>query len=164
MIPHSVRMTLCLAAIVALVGEASANGFRTLNPVATPGKLPPGARIVETVPVDARKVSEAARLYAEGWNSGDAKVAPAADYHDGERWKEAMVTSVPRDARLRLESVRSVQTVQQLVVNDPKLGPLRVSTVAATLATRLQFNDPIQGFVSVPGVNEVVLEITEEIK
>ena len=68
---------------------------------------------------------------------------------------------VPRDAKLRIQSVQGIQTLQQYI--KPGSGTSRgelVSIVSATVRTQLEFNSSTAGFVSRTGTNEFLLEIT----
>ena len=151
-----------LAMVLAV--QAQAQEWRTIKPIATRGPLPAGARVVENKPVPPAEIQRAAEKMTADWNRSDATSSLSADFYDATRHQDAMITKVPRDARLVLESVRGVQTLQQYETLDPTYGKVRVSTVSATLSTRIQLNDAAQGYASVPGVNEVLFEVMEPLK
>lgn len=146
------------------IAAAHAQEWRSIRPIATAGPLPAGAKRVETKPIPVPAIRQAAEQFAAAWNQSSGDDTLSANFYDASRHRDAMVTGVPRDAKLVLESVRGVQTLQQFETIDAVHGRVRVSTVSATLSTRLQFNDPGQGFVSVPGVNEVLLEVMEPLQ
>lgn len=158
------RITPFVIGALLIAGAAHGQEFRPFNPIPTAGRLPAGAKIVDAKPVDPEAIKRAAEGFAANWNQGNTGEALAEGFYDASRFQDAMVSNVPRDARLVLESVRGVQTLQQVEKDDAAQGRIRISTVSATLATKIQFNDAAQGFVSIPGVNEVILEVTERVR
>ena len=131
--------------------------------------LPNGAALVRKIaPVPIEEVEAAAEAVVDSWNNpatiGDIFVDGKFDKR---RFERAMITEVPRDARLELESVRSVQTLQQMIVAGEEVGQgpgfVRVSTVSATLSTRLIVNDPDVDFVNMFGLNEVRFQVVEKL-
>jgi len=127
--------------------------------------LPRGAALVRkmaAVPIE--EVEAAAANLVESWND-TAKITDkfVDSKFDKMRFERAMITNVPRDARLELESVRAVQTLQQVIVLGGDGEFLRISTVTATLSTRLIVNDRDAGFVNIPGLNVVRFQVTEKL-
>ena len=158
------RITPFVIGALLVAGAAHGQEFRPFNPIPSAGRLPAGAKIVDAKPVDVEAIRRAAESFAATWNQGNTGESLAEGFYDATRFQDAMVANVPRDARLVLESVRGVQTLQQVEKDEGAQGRIRISTVSATLATRIQFNDAVQGFVNVPGVNEVILEVTERVR
>lgn len=158
------RIALFVIGALLVAGAARGQEFRSFNPIPTAGRLPAGAKLVDAKPVDPEAIKRAAEGFAANWNRGSTGEALAEGFYDATRFQDAMVANVPRDARLVLESVRGIQTLQQMEKDDGARGRVRISIVSATLATRIQFNDATQGFVDIPGVNEVILEVTERIR
>lgn len=166
--PMMKTMSLAVAGLLLTAAAADAQQMRRSNRIATPQAVlqdaPAGSRIaerVETVP--SGDVEQAVANLTEQWNSGDISGFVSDDFNDASRFNQNMTTEVPRDARLRLESVRGVQTVRQIIAPDGQGGRIRISTVTATAATRLEFNDPAAGFLSVPGTNEITFEVREPV-
>lgn len=111
--------------------------------------------------IDRQSVADALGGVADAWSNGRLNDVLADDFQQGERLQEAMQFEVPRDAQIRVESVRNIASLGQRRVVDAN-GQLRnITTVTATVQTRIDFNDAANGFVSVPGANELVLEIVE---
>jgi hypothetical protein len=157
-----------LAGGVLTASIADAQQMRRSNRIATPKAVlqnaPDGASIVgkvENIPAD--DVRQAVENLSENWNSGDISGFVSDDFDDARRFNQNMTVEVPRDARLRLESVQGVQTVRQIVAPDGRGGMMRISTVTATASTRLEFNDAAAGFLSIPGTNEITFEVTEPV-
>jgi len=160
---------LLLSAIVLFIGygltaDAQIRSFDKIpSRAAEERNLPDGAALVGRVfPVPIEEVEAAAQALVDSWND-PSKIDEifAKGKFDQQRFERAMITEVPRDARLELESVRSVQTLKQIIVFDEGDGYQRVSTVSATLSTRLIVNDIDVGFVNVFGLNEVRFQVTE---
>jgi hypothetical protein len=162
---HATMLVFATLVLLAAPTAASAQEMRRFNPIPAPGPLPPGAQRVERVaPVDTRLVRAAVERIAATWNAGDLDPLVSDSYYDKSRFRDAMVTEVPRDAHLRVESIGGIQTLDQMLVDDPAGGRLRVSTVSVTAGTRIQLNDPTSGFVAAPGTNELILEVTERLQ
>lgn len=158
-----------VALAVMLSAPIGAKQMRGFDAIPTPERaqadLPEGATVVKAIDnVPRQDVAEAASELAEVWNGPGLADKISDAKFDKNRFDRAMITEVPRDARLELESVRSVATLAQGIVPDGAGGFNRVSTVAATLSTRLIVNDPGVGFVSAPGVNEIRFQVTEPLR
>ena len=146
-----------------------AGEMRSLNRIGTPRSLmegvPEGASVVQSIEPIAREVIEKALQKIERtWNTPAFDPLVSEQFNDKNRLKDAMETETPDDARLRILSVRSISTLTQMIVPSPDGGNQRISTVVAILDTRTEFNDPVNGFVSSPGVNEATLEVVEQLK
>lgn len=154
------------AALLLLVCPAflAAQELRQFNPIPTPARVPPGAEVVAPSAIDPGAVRGAVERLAANWNVSDLGETVSDSYYDKSRFRDAMITEVPRDARMRVESMGGIQTHQQMLVDDPAGGRLRISTVTVTAQTRLELNDPTEGFVRVPGTNEIILEVVEKIE
>lgn len=162
------RSVVLSAVVIVLLVQpvlASAQEMRRMNPIATPAAVPAGAEVVAAPkPIQAAATKTAVEQLAGKWNVSDLGAALSENFYDKSRFMDAMVTSVPRDTRMRVNSVGGVQTIQQMIVDDPQGGKLRISTVTATAATQLELNDPAQGFVRVPGTNEILFDVIERIE
>lgn len=156
-----------LLVVVALMAAspATARQFRHVVPIATPAKhsasLPDGAKPVEKPQALSRdQVRAAVDQVLSKWNTSEMEQTLADNFFDRTRLSDAMDTVVPRDATLRVQSVQGVQTLQQYIMPSNS-GDSRVSIVSATVRTQVEFNDPDTGFVSLPGLNEFVLKVTQ---
>ncbi|MGB0854420.1 MAG: hypothetical protein ACPGVA_09855 [Pikeienuella sp.] len=158
-----------IALAVMLSAPGGARQMRGFDPIPTPERaqadLPEGAEMVQEIAnVPRDEVADAARELASAWNGPGLADKISDSKFDKARFERAMITEVPRDARLEVESLRSVATLAQGIVPDGAGGLNRVSTVAATMSTRLTINDPTLGFVSAPGVNEIRFQVTEPLR
>lgn len=125
-------------------------------------ELPEGVVEVSDVqPIERELVDRLAREALAKWNTPEMADTLAEDFFDKSRWMDNMSTIVPRDAKLRVQSVQGIQTLQQYIVPETEGGPGDVvSIVSATIRTQIEFNDPEQGFITLPGVTEFILKIT----
>ncbi|MDF1719397.1 MAG: hypothetical protein P1U65_01855 [Minwuia sp.] len=145
---------------------AEARELRRLNRIQTPDQsaalLPTGAvRIARVNPVPRAEVERFLDAFARDWNSGNQGGYVADDFVDRARLAENQDIRVPRDAVLKVQAVQGVQTLQQarLTADD---GERRiVSTVSATVRTRIEFNDQTLGFVVLTGTNDFLMEFQE---
>lgn len=153
--------TLCL-----IGGLTQARQFRILQPIATPINqvvdLPVGAIPVEQPQLITREEAEPyVQQVIEKWNTNQMAETLSDEFYDKSRFMDVMDTVVPREAKLRIQSVQGVQTLQQYIMPNPtgERGD-QVSIVSVAVRTQLEFNSPTAGFVSLPGTNEYILEIT----
>ncbi len=154
------RLTLLLTLLfVTAVCGAQAGEFRAFKPIPAPGAAPKGAKpVAELEPIDPARAGEAAGEVFNAWNNGSLEKHLANDFYDKSRLLDAMDEKVPRDARVRVMSVRGVQTLQQY-----QRGNEIISTISVTANTQIEFNDAQRGFRRLEGVNEYILRITEEV-
>ncbi|GAB3376252.1 hypothetical protein NCG89_11710 [Spongiibacter taiwanensis] len=114
-------------------------------------------------PVPVALVTQQVEGLLSRWNTPEMQQDLAESFRDGQRLMESMDVVVPRDATLRLLSVQGVQTLKQFKRPAENGEPARrVSIVSATVSTQLEYQSP-SGFIRLPGVNEFVLEISEEL-
>ncbi|MGB0506160.1 MAG: hypothetical protein ACPGGK_08170 [Pikeienuella sp.] len=161
-----VSLIILLAVLAPLSFAKQMRGF---DPIPTAERvlddLPEGAELVsEIANVPHNEVAQAADELAQAWNGPGLADKISDAKFDKERFDRAMITEVPRDARLELNAVRSIQTLNQAVASDGQGGFVRISTVAATVSTRLVLNDPVDGFVNARGLNEMRFQVTEPLK
>lgn len=162
------RPLLIAAALVAglLLALPSLAQFRSFTPIASPDrealKLPSGAVPVEQVePVPREVVEPKLREIFEKWNTAQMGETLSEKFFDKDRLLDTMNTQVPRDAKLRFQSLQRVQTLQQYRVPTPvPLLSERVSLVSATARTQVEFNSDT-GLVVLPGTNEYILEVRQ---
>jgi len=151
----------------ALVGKLEARQFRSARPIATPVQtvpdLPDGARAVANiVPLQREYVEPAVQEVMASWNTDGLGEHLGDGFYDRTRLLDVVDTIVPRDAKIRLQSIQSVQTLQQYIQPDPAREGAEqlVSKVTVTARTQVEFNSPDTGFQRLPGVNEFLLKIT----
>lgn len=142
-----------------------ARQFRQIVPIATPVKttsaLPEGAIAVENPQqLDRATVETAVNEVLSKWNTPDMQSTISEQFFDKVRLGDAVDTLVPRDATMSVQSIQGVQTLQQYILPEPE-GNNLVSIVSATVRTQLEFNNPEQGFVRLPGVNEFILKVSQ---
>lgn len=145
---------------------AEARELRRLNRIQTPDQsaalLPTGAvRIARVNPVPRAEVERFLDAFARDWNSGNQGGYVADDFVDRARLAENQDIRVPRDAVLKVQAVQGVQTVQQARLTTDDGERRVVSTVSATVRTRIEFNDQTLGFVVLTGTNDFLMEFQE---
>jgi hypothetical protein len=114
------------------------------------------------VPMDPSEMNEITDSLVKAWDSRQLKDKLSEQFQQGSRLQEALQLKVPRDARLQIEAIRNVYTLDQKIEENNGVKE-RVSTVTATLSTRILSNDPTRGFTAIPGTTEVVLRVYEEL-
>jgi len=153
------RLGISFVALCIFAMASDAQEFRKFNPIPTPGAAPKGAtRVAAVQPVDTQMAKSAAEKVLKAWNSGGLDKYLSADFYDKSRLTDAMTEKVPRDANVRVLSVKRVQTLQQF-----RKGNEIISTVSVTADTQIEFNDVNKGFRRLEGENEYILRITEEV-
>lgn len=158
---------LLLVSLLFLSADGSqARQFRHIVPIASSEKptanLPEGAIPVDQViQLDRDEVEPLLREVLEEWNGSGMAGTLAEEFYDNSRLMDAMDTIVPRDAKLRLQSIQGIQTVQQYILPD-QVGDRdkMISIVSATARTQVEFESPGTGFVRLPGINEFILKVT----
>ena len=154
--------------LVVMITVVDARQFRSMQPIATPAnkgetELPEGARVVEKIqPLTVKQVEAAVEKLLSSWNTSELGEHLGDDFFDSSRLLDAINTVAPRDAKLRLQSVQSVQTLQQYIEPNPnKHGQEQlVSKVSVTARTQLEFQAADGGFQRRVGTNEYILKIT----
>lgn len=145
--------------------DLSAQELRSINLIPTPAQLKTDGITVEK-PVAPRtgivrdKVDQALKT----WNNGDISNYLADNFYDKSRFGDAMQTSIPKDARLRVMDMGSMQILEQKIVTDPDGSRRRVTLGSVEVNSQVEFNDNKNGFVRVPGKNEIIYEMSEKIK
>jgi len=153
------RLGVFFAVSCILLTGSYAQEFRNLKPIPTPAVAPKGAvPVAEVQAVDPQMARSVAQKVLKAWNSGGLDKYLSDDFYDKSRLTDAMTEKVPRDANVRVLSVRGVQTLQQF-----RKGNEIISTVSVTADTQVEFNDVNKGFRRLEGENEYILRITEEV-
>jgi hypothetical protein len=161
------KINLLLFSLLLVAGDGSqARQFRQIIPIATlespSAQLPDGAIQVDQVtPLERGEVEPLLRKVLEEWNASGMAGTLAEEFYDSSRLIDAMDTIVPRDAKLRLQSIQGIQTVQQYILPEQEDGRDKmISIVSATARTQVEFERPGAGFVRLPGINEFILKVT----
>ena len=157
---------LIILLIIGNIASSQARQFRQIIPIVSPkaptANLPVGAVPVNQVKqLDRGQVESSLRKVLDQWNRAGMAETLTKEFYDNSRLMDAMDTIVPRDAKLRLQSIQGIQTLQQYMVpsSDGERGEM-VSVVSATARTQLEFEQPGVGFIRRPGINEFILEIS----
>lgn len=162
-----------IAGIILLaVLPAAGRTFRDLDPIQRRGeiviqqngRLPLEPQLADSLPAfDAEQVRQAVHELAAAWNTGRLASHLDPGFYNRNRLLETIATAVPKDALLRVVNIRSIQPYDSRVfraVNDSNRIE-RVSLVAATVETQIEFNDPQAGWQRLPGTSEFILQVNE---
>ena len=156
---------LICSVLVCFAIPANASEFRLLNPIRTPeNSLPKGAQEVDQIrPVDRDLVRLIMDKLFSSWNGTDLTKLLSETFFDRLRL-EFKMTEIPRDAKLRLLGLQGMQTLNQHIMKNPKTGQKQVvSRVSVTARTQIEFNDLQLGFQRIPGTNEYVLQVKQNL-
>ncbi len=169
---NRVRIVLLLigAAVVALstVGPSQSAEFRRANPLPRPDLLEQGAaaaRIIE--PVSRERVEAAIRRVFDTYSNmspGQLEAVLAESFFDRDRLVDNLTEALPRDAKLRVLGIESIQTLEQTIDVAPDGRQTRISVVSVTVRSQFEFNDPVSGFIRLDGTNEYLLRIKEPLR
>ena len=146
-------------ALVAMFGAASVGaawgfGIRVPHPIRPPAPSPGEASeqasgaaldILPITPEMARILMEA---WIARWNRGDVRALLSSKFYDPHRLQQAMLTELPRDARLELISIRNVQ-------------PLPHYQARITAQTALVYVDETGRYQRLQGVQTYVLDLRD---
>lgn len=158
-------MTLFVGLFMLTDDSLEARQFRLLSPISSPEQtgnpLPDGAVAVNSVtPLPRETVEPLIREVIEEWNTSDMSDTISDQFYDKSRLLDVMDTGVPRDAKLRVQSIQGIQTLNQYIMPNPledRNG--MVSIVSATVRTQLEFNTKA-GLQKRVGTNEFILKVT----
>jgi hypothetical protein len=145
-----------------LATHVSAREFRTLNEIQAAALVPDSAAAVQKlIPVNQALVDQAVEQIMSQWSTPAMQEYLGKDFYDANRLEDVIDTLVPRDAEIRILGVSGVQTLQQYVEESATGVPVRVSRVSVTVRTQLEYNDPENGLVRLPGTTEYILKFRE---
>jgi len=165
---YRMMVILIIFMMLGFIGSSQARQFRLMTPIATPeepnAQLPDGVMSVENVqPVPREEVETLVKEVIEKWNTPEMESTLSEQFYDKSRLMDVVETGVPRDATLRIQAIRGIQTVQQYIVPNPDKGRNEVvSIVSATVQTQLEFNTGT-GFTRFPGTNEFILKVNSAV-
>lgn len=149
---------LVTVATLALAVSAQAREMRGFNQINAPRANPDGMNTVEQVqPVSRELAEKALREVLEAWNKGNLESKLDDNFFEKRRLPDYVDSYAPRDAKIRLQSVQGVQTLQQFRNEDD--GKL-MSRISVTANTQVEFSHPTRGFQRLSGINEYILKVT----
>ena len=163
MAKQTARRLVAAGLMAGLAVAASASEFRSIHPIPTPAPDRPDTG--GFAPVNPRVIHDAVQGVMRAWNTPELRDWLGDEYYDRSRVLDAIDTRVPRDARLRVLAIESIQTLKQSTTSG--VGgqkPVRRSLVAVIARTVLEFNDPVSGFERREGENEYIFEVKEVLK
>jgi hypothetical protein len=149
---------------------AGAQGFRLIAPIPVPdpvvreailkGQQLGGGGIPGLRRVPREVVGEAVRKIYAAYNTPEFRQYLSERFYDPERLLAAVDEKVPREAKLRLISVNSVQTVSQQKAKDDEGRDVLESLVMVVVRAQMEFTTA-QGFQRREGESELVLRFRE---
>ncbi len=151
--------------LLALPLKAVCQEMRAINPISSPARLKVGGeRIQQPTPLNVENVRSNVESLFNTWNNGDVTNMLSDNFYDKTRFGDAMQTNIPRDSKVKVMGMGSVQTLEQRIVTDPDGSKRKVTLGSVNVNSQVEFNDPSKGFVRVPGTNEIVFEMSEKLK
>lgn len=169
----AVRATIALFALLcaALASpSAQAQGFRFIQPIMVPdaqlreamrqGQQLRGTAIPGLRQVPRAVVEEAVRKIYAAYNTPDFQQYLSERFYDSERLLDAINEKVPREAKLRLITVNSAQTVSQQPAKDEQGKDVIESLVMVVVRAQMEFTTAA-GFQRREGESEIVLRFRE---
>jgi hypothetical protein len=153
-------------ALYASAPGARAQTFRLLQPIPVPdaqtraailrGEQLRGGAIAGLRQIPREAVEEAVRRIYAAYNTPDFRQYLSERFYDPERLLAAIDEKVPREARLRLISINSIQTVSQEKARDEAGLPVLDSLVMVVVRAQMEFTST-RGFERREGESELVL-------
>lgn len=162
---HYLLLVLFVAVVLIVPPDLAAQDLRSINLIPAPTRLKSDGKTIEK-PIAPRTglIRDNVQEALKTWNNGDISSSLTDNFYDKSRFGDAMQTSIPRDARLRVMDMGSMQILEQKIVKDPDGSQRRVTLGSVEVNSQIEFNDNKNGFVRVPGKNEIIYEISEKIK
>ena len=150
--------------------DLQAQGFRFIQPIMVPdaqlrdamqkGLQLRGSAIPGQRQVPREVVEEAVRKIYAAYNTPDFRQYLSERFYDPERLTDAINEKVPREARLRLISINSAQTVSQQPAKDEEGRDVVESLVMVVVKAQMEFTS-VAGFQRREGESEIVLRFRE---
>ncbi|MDP6952448.1 MAG: hypothetical protein QGF53_06765 [Alphaproteobacteria bacterium] len=158
--------------VIALLGAAfaiapaAAGEFRAYQTIPTPAIAPldTGETLPGVVPVDHGKVEAAVEQVFKAYsdlNPGKLESVLAESFFDRSRVVDNAGDNIPRDAKLEVLGIRSIQTLSQSIEVGDDGRRRRVSVVSATVSSQLEFNNSGGTLTRLEGTSEYLLRISE---
>jgi hypothetical protein len=147
-----------------------AQGFRFIQPIMVPdaqlrdamqkGLQLRGSAIPGLRQVPREVVEEAVRKIYAAYNTPDFRQYLSERFYDPDRLLDAVNEKVPREAKLRLISINSAQTVSQQPAKDDRGIDVIESLVMVVVRAQMEFTTTA-GFQRREGESEIVLRFRE---
>lgn len=159
---HATRsLRLALSVLLIAVSSAQAAEFRQITIIARPTPPPAGFETARTVSQPAFDLVErAVRDFFAKWNRGDLSGALSKRFFDADRLSDQIALSAPRDAKIRLLSLRSISVLEQFARAEDGGSELVMSKLSVIAQTAVEFNDPTTGFQRFEGTHEYLFDLT----
>jgi hypothetical protein len=171
-------MSACLIRCYALVtgltivgGLAQAQTFRAIQPIAVPdaqtrdailtGQQLRGPSIPGLRQVPRELVENSVRKIYSAYNTPEFRQYLSERFYDPDRFVDAVGQNVPREARLRIISINSANTVAQQLVKDEQGRDVSESLVMVVVKAQMEFTTT-QDFQRREGESEIVLRFREK--
>ncbi len=153
-------MSLMIISSMAFAGE-----FRTIKPIPTPVMIPKGAKPTGVEEIAPQKATSYMKEILNSWNNKKLSQHIAPDFYNKSRLLDAMTdpNKVPPDAKIRLISIKSIQTLNQYerpLSNGA--GKEIIRTLSVTADSQIELNDPSRGFRKLEGTNEYIIRVIEQ--
>ena len=168
------RRTGCLALTAWMLfaaGSASAQTFRQFLPIFVPdpetrqailqGLQLRGAALPGLQQVPRETVEAAVRKIYAAYNTPDFQQYLSERFYDSERLVEAINEKVPREAKLRLITINSAQTVSRRAAQDDEGRDVTESLVLVVVRAQMEFTS-VAGFQRREGEQELLLRFREK--
>lgn len=158
-------MRIWLAALVLMSTHVVADEFRTMSRIPKPSgsgnaDFPAPQLRLDLPPVTSDMVELAVHSIAGLWNTPQMDEVLAGGFIDADLLGDTISNLLPRDARLRVLSVNSFQTLSQSVERDDNDRAIVSSRVSVLVSTQIEYQSA-QGLVRVPGVNEFIVRFDQ---
>lgn len=152
---------LALSALLIAASGAEAAEFRRITIIARPTPPPTGFDAVRTVSQPGFDIVErAVRGFFARWNRGDLSGALSKRFFDSDRLSDQIALSAPRDAKIRLLSLRSISVLEQFARAEAEGSELVMSKLSVIAQTAVEFDDPATGFQRFEGTHEYLFDLT----
>jgi len=152
-------------------GAASAQTFRQFLPIFVPepetrqailqGQQLRGAALPGLQQVPREAVEQAVKKIYAAYNTPDFQQYLSNRFYDPERLVEAINEKVPREAKLRLITINSAQTVSRRTAQDDEGRDVTESLVMVVVRAQMEFTNA-QGFQRREGEQELLLRFREK--
>jgi len=152
-----------MGAILLIAINGFAREFRNFVPILTPKKVPKGFQLASTPVENVSLMKKSVKEIFKSWKQGNFEKYLSEDFYDKRKLLDAMSYKVPPSAKIRVLSIKNMQTLQQFQ-KYRKDGSIEVySTVSVTADTQIEFDDVHKGFRRLEGENEYIIQIKGEL-
>mgnify|MGYP002632452389 CR=1 FL=1 len=114
-------------------------------------------------PIDRRQIETMVRKTLEKWNTPEFPATLNELFPDKDKVVETQNQYIPKDARLRVLSFQSVQTLSQNLEGTPGGDGFLVSKISVTVKTQMEYSSASLGFKKFEGRNELILNVRQKL-